>query len=301
MRGSEFSEFTAFMAIVREGSFRSAARRLGLSPSALSHTIRGLEERLGIRLLNRTTRSVAPTEAGRALFARLGPAIAEMEGAVDGLGAFRGRPAGTVRLNLPRLAAATMIGPHLARFAEAFPDIRLELVVDDAFADIVAGGFDAGIRLGERVERDMIAVRLTGDLRLAVVAAPDYFAGRSPPATPHDLVHHACLSYRWSHSGQLHRWRFDGTDGPVEVDVRGPFTANDTGLLIDAALAGVGVACLPESALAAPIADGRLVRVLDAWCRPFPGFFLYHPGRRQLPPALRAFIDFFRRATAAAG
>jgi DNA-binding transcriptional LysR family regulator len=295
MRGAEFAELTAFMAIVRERSFRRAAKRLGLSPSALSHTIRQLEERLGVRLLNRTTRSVSPTEAGVALFNRLEPAIADIESAVGEAGASGTRPTGRVRLNLPRLAASLVLVPVLGRFAETYPGIQLDLTIDDAFADVVGEGFDAGIRIGERVERDMVAVRLTPELRLAVVGAPSYFARRPPPQTPRELRDHACINYRWSGSGALYRWHFDGPDGPLDVDVGGPLTVNDTGIIIDAALAGSGLACLPEAAVMQHIASGRLIRALDKWCRPFSGFFLYYPGRRHMPVPLRTLIDFLKR------
>ena len=236
MRGTEFAELTAFMAIARERSFRRAARRIGLSPSALSRTLRDLEDRLGVRLLNRTTRSVSPTEAGQALYERLGPAIADIESAVGEAGSFRDSPKGRVRLNLPRLAADLVLAPVLGRFAEIYPDIHLDLTIDDALTDVVAEGFDAGVRLGERVQPDMVAVRLTADLRLAVVGAPSYFARKPPPRTPHDLADHACINYRWAASGALYRWPFDGPKGPIEVAVEGPLTVNDTDLILDAAL-----------------------------------------------------------------
>jgi DNA-binding transcriptional LysR family regulator len=300
VRGAEFAELTAFMAIVRERSFRGAAKRLGLSPSALSHTIRELEERLGVRLLNRTTRSVSPTEAGIGLFNRLEPAIADIEGAVGETGSLGTRPSGRVRLNLPRLAASLVLVPVLGRFAETYPDIHLDLTIDDAFADVVGEGFDAGIRVGERVERDMVAVRLTPDLRLAVVGAPSYFARRPPPRTPRELRNHACINYRWSGSGALYRWHFDGPDGPLDVDVGGPLTVNDTGIIIDAALAGSGLACLPETAVMQHLASSRLTRALDEWCRPFSGFFLYYPGRRHMPVPLRTLIAFLKQEDARA-
>ena len=232
VRGTEYAQLAAFMAVARERSFRRAARQLGLSPSAVSRTIRSLEERLGARLLNRTTRSVAPTEAGDALFKRLDPAIAEMDRAVREIGTEVSRPKGVVRVNLPRIAARLVAKPMLADFGEAYPDVRLDFVVDDAVTDIVAEGFDVGVRSGTLVQGDMIAVRLTADLRMAVVAAPRYFEGRSPPRVPADLRHHACITYRWSDTGALYRWSFDGHDGPVEVAVESVLTANDTDLLL---------------------------------------------------------------------
>ncbi|MBB3931921.1 DNA-binding transcriptional LysR family regulator [Kaistia hirudinis] len=292
MRGAAFSELVSFTAVARECSFRRAAVRLGVSPSALSHTIRQLEERLGVRLLNRTTRSVAPTEAGLALLARIEPAIAELEGAVSVVGAFQSRPSGRLRINLPRLAAELVLAPLLADFAEAYPEIRLELIVDDALTDVVAESFDAGIRQGERLHQDMVAVRLTPSIKMAVVGSPAYFARRSPPVTPADLGRHACINYCWTATGAVFRWPFEGPDGPFEIAVEGPLTLNDTGLLRDAALRGVGLAYLPEPSTARDVEEGRLVRLLESWSRSFSGFFLYHPGRRQTPPPLRALIDF---------
>ena len=294
MRGAEYAELAAFVAVAQERSFRRASVRLGLSPSALSHTIRELEERLGAKLLNRTTRSVAPTDAGLGLLDRLAPAFADIAGAVEGVSAFRDQPSGTVRLNLPKLAAQMALAPAFGRFARAYPDVRLELTVDDGLTDIVAGGFDAGIRPGERVQRDMVAVRVTPDLRTAVVGSPGYFASRPRPRTPRDLHGHACVNYRWAGSGALYRWPFEKAGEALEVAVEGPLTLNDTDLILAAALEGVGLACILESAVAGHVAAGRLVRVLEEWCQPFSGFFLYYPGRRQVPAALRALIDFLQ-------
>ena len=294
MRGTEYAELAAFVAVAQERSFRRASVRLGLSPSALSHAIRELEERLGAKLLNRTTRSVAPTDAGLSLLDRLAPAFAEIAGAVGAVSAFRDRPSGTVRVNLPKLAAQMVLAPAFGRFAQAYPEVRLELTVDDGLMDIVAGGFDAGIRPGERVQRDMVAVRVTPDLRTAVVGSPGYFASRPRPHTPRNLRDHACINYRWAKSGALYRWPFGKSGEALEVAVEGPLTLNDTDLILAAALDGVGLACLLENTVAGHVAAGRLVRVLEEWCQPFPGFFLYYPGRRQVPTALRVLIDFFR-------
>jgi DNA-binding transcriptional LysR family regulator len=294
MRGAEYAELAAFVAVAQERSFRRASVRLGLSPSALSHTVRELEERLGAKLLNRTTRSVAPTDAGLSLLDRLAPAFADIAGAVEAMSAFRDRPSGTVRLNLPKLAAQMALAPAFGRFARAYPDVRLELTVDDGLTDIVAGGFDAGIRPGERVQRDMVAVRVTPDLRTAVVGSPDYLGSRPRPRTPHDLRDHTCINYRWAGSRALYRWPFEKAGEALEVAVEGPLTLNDTDLILAAALDGVGLACILESAVAGHVAAGRLVRVLEEWCQPFPGFFLYYPGRRQVPMALRALIDFLQ-------
>lgn len=294
MRGADFAELSAFLAVAELRSFRAASKRIGVSPSALSRTMSRLESRLGVRLLNRTTRSVNFTEAGKLLYARLGPVVTELENAVSDTAALQRQPVGTVRLNLPKLAADLILAPLLGRFAKSLPGVRLELTIDDGLTDVVAEGFDAGIRIGERLARDMIAIRLTPDYRIAIAGSPEYWAERSKPTTPHDLRHHACLNYRWSTTGQVYRWRFDGPDGPLAVDVEGPLLANDTGLIRDAALAGMGLICLPETFLAPFLESGALVRVLDPWCKPFPGFYLYHPSRLQTPPALRAFIAFLQ-------
>ena len=292
VRGTEFAELTAFLAVAKERSFRRAAKRLGLSPSALSHTIRELEERLGTRLLNRTTRSVSPTDAGLALLNRIEPAIAEIESAVGACGHFPLRPSGRLCLNLPRVAADLILAPVLGRFTQAYPDIFLELIIDDNLTDVVAEGFDAGIRSGEHLQQDMVAVRLTPNLRLAIVGAPSYFAQREAPQTPHDLEDHVCIRYR-----STARWPFTGPDGPIDVAVEGPLAVNHTDLMLEAALGGGGLTCLPESFVARHIETGRLIRVLEAWCRPTSGFFLYYPGHRHTPVALRAFIDFLGSAT----
>ena len=291
MRGAEFAELMAFMAIAEERSFRSAARRLNMSPSALSHSMRSLEQRLGARLLHRTTRSVAPTEAGQALLDRLGAPIAEVIDAVRDVGAFQQQPRGLVRINMPRAAAQLIVMPKLAQFRADYPEIRLELVIDDSITDVIAKGFDFGIRSGAIVQQDMISVPLTPDLRMAVVASPSYFAQRSVPRSPAELHGHACLTYRWYETGALHPWRFDGPDEPFEVMVDSAMTVNDTSLLLDAALRGCGVALLVESLVETHIAQGSLQRVLDRWCKPFPGFHLYYPSRRHMPAAMRAFID----------
>ncbi len=294
MRGAEFAELMAFMATAEERSFRGAARRLGMSPSALSHSMRSLEQRLGARLLHRTTRSVAPTEAGQALLERLGPPIAELGDAVRDVGAFQQQPRGLVRINMPRIAAQLVVMPKLAAFRVGYPEIRLELVIDDGMTDVIAKGFDFGIRSGAIVQQDMISVPLTQDLRMAVVASPTYFAERSLPRTPAELNGHDCLTYRWYETGALHPWRFDGPEGPVDVIVDSVMTANDTDLLLDGALRGCGVALLVESLVETYIADGSLQRVLADWCKPFPGFHLYYPSRRHMPAAMRTFKDWMR-------
>ncbi|PKR54996.1 LysR family transcriptional regulator [Thalassospira marina] len=298
MKGSEFAELTAFMAVTRERSFRRAAQTLGVTPSALSHTIRSLEERLGARLLNRTTRSVAPTQAGQALFDRLGPAFGDIEGAVRDVGAFQTQPRGNVRINLPRLAAHSVITPILANFTAAFPDIQLDLMIDDNLTDVVAKGFDAGIRSGELVAQDMIALKLTPDLRMAVVGSAAYFAKTAQPAHPADLKSHVCVNYRWNETGALFPWHFDNGQQQIDVQLKQAMTVNDIDFLCDAALQGIGLALLPESFVQPHIDDGRLIRVLDDWCKPFAGFYLYYPNRTHMPAALRAFIDFIKSSRA---
>jgi DNA-binding transcriptional LysR family regulator len=294
MRGAEFAELKAFVAVAQERSFRRAAVRLGVTPSALSHVIRALEERLGTKLLHRTTRSVAPTEAGATLLARLLPAMAELEEAVGEVGAFGDRPRGRLRLNMPRLAAEMVLAPRLGQFAQLYPEIVLDLVVEDKLTDIVAGDFDAGIRPGERVQGDMIAVRLTPDLRPSVFASPAYLSSRSIPLTPHELGDHRCINYRWLHNGSTHRWHFERDGVSLDVLVEALLTINDTNLIIAAALGGAGFAYILEDVVTEYVRTGRLVRVLDDWCQPTSGFHLYYSGRRHMSAPLRAMVDFFR-------
>ncbi|MGF6233543.1 DNA-binding transcriptional LysR family regulator [Inquilinus ginsengisoli] len=294
MRGSDYAELRAFAAVAEAASFSRAAKRLGVSPSALSQTLRGLEERLGVRLLNRTTRSVTPTEAGERLLDRLRPLFVEFDQAVQEVNRFRDSPAGRLRINVPRFAAAHLVGPALGRFHSAHPGVELEVVVDDSITDIVAGRFDAGIRLGETLERDMVAVPLTGSLELAAVATPDYFAEHGVPQSPADLHRHRCLRFRWPGGGDLYRWEFEQGGQEVVLAVDGPLVVNDAALMLQAALGGVGIAYLLDRQAEADVAAGRLQRVLRDWSPRFPGFYLYHPGRRQMPPALRAFIEVLR-------
>jgi DNA-binding transcriptional LysR family regulator len=294
MRGSEYAELAAFVAVAEERSFRAAARRLGVSPSALSHMMRHLEERLAVRLLNRTTRSVAPTDAGASLLAALAPAFVQIAAAVETAHAVQDEPSGTVRLNMPWLAAEVVFAPRLGAFARRHPDIKLEIGVDEAFADIVAAGFDAGVRTGEHLQRDMVAARISPDLRWAVVGSPEYFADRQPPTMPQDLHDHLCINYRYSTAGGLFRWPFAKGEESVQMAVEGPLVVDTFSLAVPAALQGVGLACTLEDHVADHVAAGRLIRVLDDWIEPIPGFFLYFTSRRHMPPALRAVIDFFR-------
>ena len=294
MRGSEFTELKAFSAIVEEGSFVRAAARLRVSPPALSQSIRQLEARVGVRLLNRTTRSVSATAAGDALFSRLAVAFGELESAIADVHAARDRPAGSLRINVPRVAATRFIAPILGDFQRSYPDIALTVIVDDRLADIVGGRFDAGIRLGERLEKDMVAVKLSEDLEMAAVAAPAYLENRAIPRHPQELHQHQCIKFEWPGGGNLYRWEFARGKRALEIAVEGSLTVNDTELMLNAVLDGVGIAYMLEYQVRPWIEQRRLVRFLEAWSPSFPGFYLYHPSSRHVPPALRAFIDFMR-------
>ena len=291
----DLDDLAAFAAVARLGSFARAATERGVSASALSHTLRGLEERLGVRLLNRTTRSVGVTAAGERLLAQLGPALAAVDEALAALREERDEPSGPLRINVSRIAAFLCVAPVLRRFTDTYPAVQLEVCVDDGLADIVRGGFDAGIRLGESLQADMVAVRVGGELRAAVVASPDYLQRHGTPGTPQDLAGHACIRYRHITAGTLYRWEFGEGASAVEVAVEGPLTVNDADLAAAAALEGLGLAYVLDPRVLDLVAAGRLVRVLDDWCPPFPGFHLYHPSRRQAPAALRALIVMLRR------
>ena len=290
MRAADFAELQVFVAIAQARSFRRAAAQLNLTPSTLSHSLRALEARLGVQLIARTTRTVAVTPAGAALLEALTPALQGLDAAVEGVNAFRPRPHGTVRLTLPRSAATMILAPRLTAFAQAYPDVTLEAVVDDRFVDIVREGFDAGIRLGESVEKDMVAVRLTADLRAAVVASPAYFARHPPPAHPHELQHHRLINRRLLNSGGLYRWAFAKNGQALDVLGTGPLVSNADDLMLRAALDGLGIAMLGEADVIRHVEEGRLVRVLQDWCPPIPGFHLYHPANRQGSASLSALI-----------
>lgn len=294
MQRETWNDLAVFVAVRDGGSFTRAAAALGVSPSAVSHAVRGLETRLGVRLLNRTTRSVAPTPAGEQLLAVLRPAVASLEETVAALEHHRDRPAGRVRISAHRTAALYAIMPRLAGFAERYPDITLEIVADDGLVDIVAGRFDAGIRRGEVLAPDMISVRLDAGVRLAYVAAPAYLAQAGTPSVPADLLQHRCINYRFASSGQIHRWAFDRNGEELFVDAPGTLVLNDTDLLLEAALSGYGIACVTTDQAAAHMATGRLFGVLGAWSPTLPANHLYYPGRRNVPAALRAFIDSVR-------
>ncbi|SEF61886.1 LysR family transcriptional regulator [Bosea lathyri] len=293
MNRSYLSQLVVLAAVARNGGFRGAAKELGIAPSAISHAVSALESSLGVRLLARTTRSVAPTEAGAQLLERLGPALSEIDLALEAAIGSRDEPAGNLRLTVPRTAAHTVLEPKLGAFAAAFPEIVLDVVIEDRFTDVVEGGFDAGVRLGESLQRDMIAVRIGPPIRFAAVAAPSYFASRPRPATPQDLAGHRCIRFRFA-SGVIYRWEFEKDGVVVEPQVEGPLILSVDHGIVQAAIDGAGIAFLFEDYARDAIADGRLVRVLEDWCQPFDGFHVYYPSRRQMRPALRAFIDFFR-------
>src|SRR5689334_22418441 len=292
MRGAEFAELKAFAAIVERASFARAADHLGVTPSALSQTIRQLEARLGVRLLNRTTRSVAPTAAGSRLHERIAPMILEMDAAVAEALVTTGRTAGTLRINTLGMAAKKIIAPRLGRFHRAHPDVVLDIVIDDGLSDIVAGRFDAGIRVGERLQKDMIAVRLTPDVRMLAVASPDYLARRGEPQTPADLHRHACINWRFPGSGQIYRWQLEKKGKKVEIPVEGPLISNHQDVVVEAALQGLGIMyAYDDDRVDEAMAHRRLKRILADWSVMSPGLYLYYSNRRYPQPALRAFID----------
>jgi len=292
MRGSDFAELKAFIAVVERASFARAAEHLGLSPSALSQTIRQLEERLGVRLLNRTTRSVAPTAAGTRLHGRIAPLVHELDDAVTEASAVAGRRAGTLRINTLGMAARQVIAPRLGRFHRAHPEVVLDIVVDDALSDIVAGRFDAGIRVGERLEKDMVAVRLTPDVKMIVVASPDYLAGKGVPRSPADLQGHSCINWRLEADGRIYRWVFEKRGKRVELPAEGPLVTNHAQLGAEAALQGLGILyAFERGEVDEALAARRLVQVLADWSITRPGLFLYYPNRRHPQAALAAFVD----------
>ena len=292
MRGSDFAELKAFAAVVERASFARAADHLGFSPSALSQTIRQLETRLGVRLLNRTTRSVAPTSAGARLYERIARVIQELDAAVAEAVEATGRTAGTLRINTLSMAADKLIAPRLGRFHRAYPQVVLDIVIDNGLSDIVAGRFDAGIRVGERLEQDMIAVRLTRDLEMTAVASPDYLTHHGEPKTPADLHSHLCINWRFPGSGAIHRWRFEKKGKKLEIAVEGALISNHQEIVVEGALQGLGILyAYDDERIDDLIARGQLKRVLAEWSVTLPGLFLYYSNRRLPQPALRAFID----------
>jgi DNA-binding transcriptional LysR family regulator len=295
MRGNHFAELSAFVAVAEQASFTNAARRLGLSTATLSQTVRALETRLGVRLLNRTTRSVAPTDAGERLLIQLRPLLDGFDAAIESVNAFRDKPAGHLRLTMPPPVARFVLAPVLARFLQQFPEIVIETTVESGLTDIVAGRFDAGFRRGNLVARDMVATRVTSDMHYLLVASPDYVARRGRPQTPADLSAHNCIRYRLPGGGFI-PWLFVVDGKMVEFNVAGSVVViNDPELVIRAALEGIGVAYLYEEYVASLVAEGRLVSLLDKSALPVTdGFFLFYPSRRHTPAALRALIEFLR-------
>lgn len=292
MRGSDFAELKAFVTVVERQSFARAAEHLGVSPSALSQTIRQLENRIGARLLNRTTRSVAPSASGELLYTRIAPLFREMAAAVAEASEATGQMSGTLRINTLGIAARTIIAPRLARFHQLHPDVVLDIVVDDALSDIVRGRFDAGIRVGGRLEKDMVAVRLTPDLDMIAVASPEYLARHGTPASPADLHRHACINWRLQMDGRNYRWEFRKRGQRIEVAVDGPIVTNHADIGVAAALNGLGIAYhFERDGVGELLAQGRLVQVLADWSISRPGLFLYYPSRRHRPALLGAFID----------
>jgi DNA-binding transcriptional LysR family regulator len=287
------NDLTAFVAVANHRSFRGAADELGTAPSTLSHAMRALEERLGLRLLNRTTRSVAPTEAGFQLLARLQPALASLDDALEGVAAFRGKIAGTVRINAPRLAAALLVRRVLPVMAERHPDVKVDIVVEGRLIDIVQGGFDAGVRLMGSIPRDMIAVPLSRPLRFLCVASPAYLKRAGTPKTPDELKHHRCIGHRLP-GGKLYRWEFERAGQAITIDAPAAVVLDDEDLMVDAAVEGLGIAYVLAPAAEAALKAKRLREVLAPWLQYAEGVALYYPGHRKVPPALRAFLDVVR-------
>ncbi|BBF91842.1 LysR family transcriptional regulator [Blastochloris tepida] len=294
MRRDELGDLAVFLTVAEELSFTRAAAKLGTSQSALSHTVRRLEERLGVRLLTRTTRRVMPTAAGERLLRTIGPAFEDIDAEIAALSALRDTPAGAIRITAGEYAAQAILWPALKRLLPHYPDIKVEIEVDYGLTDIVAERFDAGVRLGEQVAKDMIAVPVGPEMRMAAAAAPSYFATRPPPRTPQDLTAHNCINLRLPTYGGLYAWEFAKDGRELRVRVEGQLAFNTVGLIVDAAVAGLGIACLLEVDMAAELRAGRLVRVLDDWCPPFPGYHLYYPSRRQPTPALALLVEALR-------
>jgi DNA-binding transcriptional LysR family regulator len=294
MQRGSLDQLVSFVAVARARSFTGAAAKLNVSQSALSHTIRELEERLGVRLLTRTTRSVSPTEAGERLLRNIGPRFDEIEAEVTAVRELREKPAGTIRVTATEFAIDTILLPKLAPMLRAYPDIRVEMIVDYGLADIVAQQYDAGVRSGEQVAKDMIAVRIGPDMRMAVVGAPAYFKTHPEPKKPQDLISHNCVNLRLPTRGNVYAWEFEKGSRELRVRVEGQLTFNGTAQLLNAALAGCGLAYVPEGFAVADIAKGRLRRVLADWCPPYSGYHLFYPSRRQSSAAFALVVDTLR-------
>lgn len=287
------SVLSSFLAVADERSFTRAAKRLNMSTSGLSHTIRRLEEQIGVRLLTRTTRSVAPTDAGEQLLAQLRPALSDIRGVLTTLSGLQSTPVGRIQLLCPRLAAKTVVGPKLGQFVRDYPGVELDITTDDSRVDLVSAGYDAGIQFGEYIAQDMVAVRVSPDLRPAIVASPAYFDSHAKPTSPRDLLDHRCIRFR--HRGEsVYKWELDKGDESLAIAVNGSLILDELDLVIHAALDGAGLAWLSEDRVEEHLASGDLVRVLEDWCPPFPGFFLYYPSRKQQPAALGALITTLR-------
>ena len=290
MRHESFGALAAFVTVAKERSFTRAAARLGVSQSALSQTLRGLEERLGLRLLTRTTRSVAPTNAGERLLRTVAPRFEEINTELASLSELREKPAGNIRITAGEHPAITILAPALEKFLPDYPDIHVEVIVDYGLVDIVADRYDAGIRLGEQVAKDMIAVRIGPDMRMAVVGSPAYFAKRTLPKTPRELTDHQCIGMQLSVHGNVFPWEFEKYGRELKVRIEGQLVFNHSALRLSAVLAGLGLAYLPEDQVEGHITKGKLVRVLEDWCPPFPGYHLYYPSRRQSSPAFSLLV-----------
>lgn len=294
MLKENFNDLIYLVMVARERSFTRAAAKLGVSQSALSHSIRGLEERLNTRLLTRTTRSVASTEAGERLIESVAPMITEIEKALQDLADNQENPAGNIRITAGEHALSTTLWPLLKPFLQRYPDVNIEFSVDNALTDIVSGRFDAGVRLGESVEKDMVAVRIGPDWRMAIVATPDYFAQHGIPQTPYELQNHCCINMRLPTLGGLYHWEFSKEDKAIRVKVEGQLVFNTLSARIDATLSGMGVSCVPEDSVKTYIAEGKLQSVLQDWCEPFSGYYLYYPSRKQHTSAFSKLIDAVR-------
>ena len=294
MQRGHLDDLAVFLAVAQEQSFTKAAAKLGVSQSTLSHTMRALEARLGVRLLARTTRRVAPTEAGERLLHTLGPRIEEIEAALAAISELRDKPAGTVRITATEYASDTILWPRLAHFLRQYPGIKLEIFLDNGLTDIVAQRFDAGVRAGEQVAKDMIAVRIGPEMRMAVVGAPSYFKNRQGPKKPQDLIKHECINLRLSTHGGLYAWEFEKGGRELKVRVDGQLVFNNTAQMLTAALAGFGLAYVPQDLVRPHITKGRLKRVLEDWCPPYAGYHLYYPSRRQSSAAFTLLVNALR-------
>src|SRR6266568_4135857 len=294
MQRGNLNDLLAFIAVARERSFTKAAAKLGVSQSALSHTVRELEARLGVRLLTRTTRSVSPTEAGERLLHTIGPRFEEIEAELAALSELREKPAGTIRITATDYAIETILWPKITKLLRQYPDIKVEIIIDYGLTDIVAERFDAGVRIGEQVAKDMIAVRIGPDIRIAVVGAPSYFEGRSEPQRPQDLIGHNCINLRLPTRGGLYAWEFEKDGREVRVHVEGQLVFNSTFQMLNAALGGFGLAYVPEDVAQPYLSKGRLKRVLADWCPHYSGYHLYYPSRRQPTPAFTLLVNVLR-------